>query len=118
MKILKTIAFKAFVLLVRPLWGKGLGNTPLGAIYRYLYRILVIQQDLLLQLHDYKMFVHTFNCDDVLPQSLFGNGYEKYETILFQELVTEGMNVINLGAHIVLRQNKVLPNRVYLRHKC
>jgi len=101
MKTLKTLALKAFVLLVKPLWGKGLGNfPPIRAIYWYLYRILVIQEDLVLQVHGYKMFVLASNYDAVSPELLFGGGYEKYETILFQELVTEGMNVIDIGANI------------------
>jgi len=101
MKIFKTLAFKAFVLFVKPLWGKGLGNfPPIRAIYRYLYRILVIRQGLLLQVHGYKMFVLASNYDAVSPKLLFGGGYEKYETTLFQELVTEGMNVIDIGANI------------------
>ena len=101
LKGLKTSAFKVFVLLVKPLWGKGLGNfPPIRAIYRYLYRILVIRQDLLLQVHGYKMFVLASYYDAVSPELLFGGGYEKYETTLFQELVTEGMNVIDIGANI------------------
>jgi FkbM family methyltransferase len=101
MKTFKKIALKTFMLLVKPLWGKGLGNfPPIRAIYWYLYRILVIQEDLVLQVHGYKMFVLASNYDAVSSKLLFGGGYEKYETILFQELVTEGMNVIDIGANI------------------
>lgn len=104
MKALKSLAFKVFSLVVKALVGKGIGRfRPIGLIYRYLSRRLIPEEKRLVHVNGYKMFVHTEEykgIDGIAQQLVFQGTYEKYTTILFKRLVTEGMNVIDIGANI------------------
>ena len=101
MKILRTSAFKVFMLLTERLAGKGWGGfKPIGAIYGYLRRILMPKQDFLLDIQGHKMFVHGQHSKGDCDELPFTNSYEKEQTILFRKLVDEGMNVVDIGANI------------------
>jgi len=104
MKTLKLLAFRAFNLAVKPLIGKGIGRfRPVGAVYTYLARLLIPEEKQLVYVNGYKMFTHVEehrDIDGIGQQLLFQSSYEKYTTILFKELVAEGMNVIDIGANI------------------
>lgn len=107
MKILKPLAFqvfKVFNLVVKPLIGTGIGRfRPIGATYRYLARRLIPEERRLVYINGYKMFVHMEEyegIDGIAQQLLFQGTYEKYTTILFKRFVSEGMNVIDIGANI------------------
>lgn len=100
-KAFKKFALRVFVMLVKPLWGKGFGNfPPIRAIYRYLYRVLVIEPDTILTVHGSKMFVLPSNYDFLSQKLLFGEGHEKFETQVFRKLITEGMTIVDIGANI------------------
>jgi FkbM family methyltransferase len=114
-KAFKTFALRVFIMLVKPLWGKGIGNfPPIRAIYRYLYRLLVIEQDTALTVHGSKMFVLPSSYDFLSQNLLFGEGHEKFETQIFQKLIAEGMTVVDIGANIgyyTLLAAKLVGNR-------
>jgi FkbM family methyltransferase len=99
-KELKTASFKTFVSLVKPLWGKGLGKIPpLGAIYRYLYRNLSVNE-IIMQVHNSKMIIRASYLDGITNELLYRDAYEQYETKLFEQSVTEGMTVVDIGANV------------------
>jgi len=100
MKAFKTLGWRVFRWLIKPLWGRGLERFPLVlTIYRYLYITLAPQRDTPICVHGNKMFIHQGDLG-FSQELLFSYGYDKCQTALFKELVSEGMNVIDLGAHI------------------
>lgn len=99
-KGLKTSAFKAFVSLIKPLWGKGLGRiSPVGAIYKYLYRNLAVNE-VTLNVHGTRMIIRTSVFDGISHELLYDSAHEQYETKLFRQSLTEGMTVVDIGANI------------------
>jgi FkbM family methyltransferase len=99
-KELKTTSFKTFIALVKPLWGRGLGKVPpLGSIYRYLYRNLSVNE-IIMQVHNSKMIIRTSYLDGITNELLYRDAYEQYETKLFEQSITEGMTVVDIGANI------------------
>jgi FkbM family methyltransferase len=99
-KELKTASFKIFISLVKPLWGKGLARIPpLGAIYRYLYRNLSVNE-IIMQVHDSKMIIRTSYLDGFSNELLYRDAYEQYETKSFEQSVTKGMTVVDIGANV------------------
>ncbi|UCH51026.1 MAG: FkbM family methyltransferase [Chloroflexota bacterium] len=97
---LKTAAFKAFVTLVKPLWGKGFGRIPpIGAVYKYLYRSLAAKE-LVLQVQGGRMITRASVFDGIANELLYRSGYEQYETKLFRQYVTADMTVVDIGANV------------------
>lgn len=97
---LKTAAFKAFISLVRPLWGKGIGKiAAVGAIYRYLYKHLAVNE-VITQIHGIKMIIRTSEFDGISHELLYEGAHEQYETKLFRQFLTEGMTIVDIGANI------------------
>lgn len=98
------ILYRAFRAVVRPFVGKGLGRFyPIGAIYRFLAGALIPEQQRLVLVNDYKMWVHTEKykgIDGISQQLLFEGTYEKSTTDLFRQVVRPNMNVIDIGANI------------------
>ena len=100
MKAFKSLGWQLFKWLAKILWGKGLGRFPLlETIYRYMYNALAPRKDTPVCVHDNKMFVSQGEIG-FSEELLFSFGYDKCQTMLFQYLVTEGMTVIDIGAHI------------------
>jgi FkbM family methyltransferase len=96
----RTAVFKAFVSLIRPLWGSGIGKiAPIGAIYRYLYHNLAVNE-VATKIHGIKMIIRTLESDGISHELLYNSTHEKYETKLFRQFVTEGMTVVDIGANI------------------
>ncbi|MDD5704162.1 MAG: FkbM family methyltransferase [Dehalococcoidales bacterium] len=96
----KTSVFKGFILLVKPLWGTGIGKIPpIGAIYRYLYRKLAINE-LIMSVYGNKLIIRTSYLDGVSNEVLYHGTYEKYETKLFEQYINEGMTIIDIGANV------------------
>ena len=99
-KELKTASFKTFISLVKPLWGKGLARIPpLGAIYRYLYRNLSVNE-IIMQVHSGRMIIRTSYLDGFSNELLYRNAYEQYETKLFEQFVIKGTTVVDIGANV------------------
>lgn len=97
---LKTAAFKAFVSLVRPLWGKGIGKiAPVGAVYRYLYNHLAVKE-VTTRIHGIKMIIRTSEFDGISHELLYDRAHEQYETKLFRQFITKGMTIVDIGANI------------------
>lgn len=70
MKTFKKIALKTFVLLVKLLWSRDLGNLPpVRVIYGYLYRIL--------QVHGVGINILQSNYGALSPRLIYDKGYEK-----------------------------------------
>jgi len=101
---ISALLYRAFRFVVRPFVGKGLGRfRPVGAVYRFLSGALIPEQQRLVSVNDYKMWVHTEKykgIDGISQQLLFEGTYEKRTTELFKEIVRPGMNVIDIGANI------------------
>lgn len=104
MKAVKLLVFRVFNLAVKPLREKGFGRfRPAGAIYRYLARRLIPEQKRLVYVNGYKMFVHMEEhkgIDGIAHQLLYEGSYERYTTALFEQLVSRGMSVVDVGANI------------------
>ena len=103
LKALKPLAFQVFTLAVKLLSGKRIGTfRPAAALYRYLARSLIPEQKRLVYADGHKMFVHMegYKGDGIAQEVLFYGSYERYVTILFKELLSEGMNMVDIGANI------------------
>jgi FkbM family methyltransferase len=97
-QILREIAFKVFSWAVKPLVGTDIARfRPLGALYKYLFHILVPRQECLVHIHGHKMLVLT-NYDHA--QLFLRGSYESCETVLFRQLVGKNMVVVDIGANI------------------
>ena len=105
MQVIKTLAFKAFRLAVKPFMGTGIGRfRPIGKTYRYLAGALIIPAEKhMISVNNYKMFIHTekyIGIDGIAQQLLFKGTYEQYTTALFKQLTKMGMTVVDIGANI------------------
>ena len=100
-KILKTSIFKILAYFARNLANRGLGKIPLlKNIYDYLYRNVAIDEAII-NVYGSRMIVRVSDNDEVSSHLLYSrNGYEHYQTDLFQKLVTKGLTVIDIGANI------------------
>ncbi len=101
MNRIKSAAFKSLVFLFKHSVGRGLGKIPFTkSIYNYLYNRLLVDE-VVLNVHGSKMITRTSADDGVSYQLLFyRTGLEKYETKLFEKLLTRGMTVVDVGANI------------------
>ena len=97
----RTILQNTFIRLVRPVWGKGLGNIPaVRWLYRSLYKFLIVRQDFAVDIQGNKMYILPSCFDAISPHLIFGTGYEVFETKFFNKLVKPGMCVVDIGANI------------------
>jgi FkbM family methyltransferase len=97
---LKTVVFKAFVSLVRPLWGKGIGKISfIGATYKYLYHHLAVRE-VTTRIHGINMIIRTSEFDGISHELLYESAYEPYEAEVFRQFLAEGMTVVDVGANI------------------
>ena len=92
--------FSIFKEARKPLKGKGLGRLPLVSwLNWFLYQHLKPKGYTLVEVQGNKMYVDT---DDtgLAPSLLMGDTYEKCEVNLLKKLVSTGMVVVDIGAHI------------------
>ena len=96
--------YRIFKVLVKPFIGSGIGRfKPLNALYQSIAKSLLKPEQFLVNVNDYKMFLHASDVDgiDGISQHiLFKGTYEPLTTELFNRLVKPGMTVIDIGANI------------------
>lgn len=97
----RRLAFYVFRTVAKPLLGTGIGLRcrPLGKAFEWLRQLVIAEDLVLMEVEGSKMYLrpreHTF-----ATSLLLGKAYEKCETDLFNEVVGEGMVVIDCGANI------------------
>jgi len=69
----------------------------------YVLNYLIPEQPQYISVHGHKMLIHRENnkpIDGVGKEMIFWGVYDRYTTLLFEKFINEGMNVIDVGAHI------------------
>ena len=103
-KKLKSLVYYAFRLVARPLRWTGIGTVqPVWAVYMYVLNHFIPKQPQYISVHGHKMLIHKENnkpSDGVGKEMIFWGVYNRYMTLLFEKFIGEGMNVIDVGAHI------------------
>lgn len=91
--------FQVLRFIVKKLSGKGLEHFSItGRIYRFLVRHLVGEDIISVSVHGQKMYVPTTFGLTLLSAGTYQS--EKLMTNLFIEFLTEGMIVVDVGAHV------------------
>jgi len=97
---MRKLAFSIFKEVRKPLRGKGLGRLPLvSRLNWFLYQHLRPKGYTPVKVQGNKMYVDTGDTGRV-PSLLMGDPFEKCEVSLFKKLVSRGMVVVDIGAHI------------------
>jgi len=98
---MKKLAFKLFMFTLSRFTGTGWGQSPLIKLaYKHMRRILLPRDDITFDIHGFKMYQHGREDYRDSDETLFTDGYERTETKFFNEVVKEGMTVVDIGANI------------------
>ncbi len=97
---MRRLMFSLFTKVYRLLRDKGLGKVP-GVLWAYyfLFRRLRPRGLVLTRREGNKLYINADDRNSVLGY-LVNSGYERWETELFKGMITEGMTVVDIGAHI------------------
>lgn len=88
----------------RSLFGSGMGNISLlRRMYKWVVATMLPERWIVVDANGYKLGMvvgGTKGMDSLAAGLVFGNGYEVEATKLFKSIVKQGMNVVDVGAHI------------------